>query len=387
MKKENISELVSSIDEKYINEAVNTEKQKKNVLKYIIPAVSVSAAVMVAAFAGTMHFFNSPGDVSESAGGNEEIITEKNFGEEGIVPGPEIATEPALFPEMMISPQWIDKTTPEKYPEISDGKNIYYTQNTKISADNTENELFSGEMTGYDIYEDKTYITKGTAHSIKNIAPECAVAVKIDGEDGYYVYINTEYVPETLGDMIVDLNLRETLSFGKAYSDRYENSPYRTYISRTYEDFDDSIVWNMILADTDIKNVSYDRYSEKIIHLSVDIPLLGYKNISMGVTKDGYIITNILNTQKCFFIGTEKAEAFGKYIEENVKYTEASTVTENPDGSIPGKGQGQSSPGYNPDAPVQISPPYDPSSGVIPEVNAVKPYYPEDIVVEAETQA
>lgn len=386
MKKENISELVSGIDEKYINEAVTMRKQEKNVLKYVIPAVSVSAAVIVAAFIGTMHFFNSPDDIISNQEGDKEIITEKNLGEEGIVPGEEIATEPALFPEMMISPQWTDKTTPEKYPEISDGKNIYYTQNINISADNTGNELFSGEMTGYDIYEDKTYTTKGTAYEIKNINPECAVAVKIDGEDGYFVYINTEYVPETLRDMIDDLNLRETLSFGKAYSDRYENSPYRTYISRTYEDFSDTIVWDMLLDDADIKNVSYDRYHEKIISLSVDIPLIGYKNIHMGVTKDGYIITNILNTQKCFFIGPEKAEAFGKYIEENVKYTEVSTVTENPDGSIPGKGQGESTSGFNPDAPVQISPPYDPSSGEVPEVSPVKPHYPDDIIVEAETQ-
>lgn len=386
MKKENISELVSGIDEKYINEAVNMGKPKNNVLKYVIPAVSVSAAVMVAAFIGTMHFFNSPDDVVSNTEGDKEIITEKNLGEEGIVPGEEIATEPALFPEMIVSPQWTDKTTPEKYPEISDGKNMYCTQNTNISADNVVNELFSGEMTGYDIYEDKTYTTKGTALEIKNINPECAVAVKIDGEDGYYVYINTEYVPETLLDMIDDLNLRETLSFGKAYSDRYEYSPYRTYISRTYEDFSDTIVWDMLLDDTDIKNVSYDRYHEKIISLSVDIPLIGYKNIHMGVTKDGYIITNILNTQKCFFIGSEKAEAFGKYIEENVKYTEASTVTENPDGSIPGKGQGESTPGFDPDAPVQISPPYDPAEGISTEVNTVKPYYPDDIIVEAETQ-
>ena len=371
MKKENISELLSEIDEKYINEAVSTGKQKKNVLKYIIPAVSVSAAVMVAAFAGTMHFFISPDDVVKNEGGNKEITTNKNVSEEGIVPGEEIATAPALFPEMMAEPFWSDKTTPMQFPDISDGNILFSSQVTEISPEKVGKALFSGNMTGYDIYEDKTYITEGTAYEINNINRKCAVAVKIGNEDKYYVYINAEYTPETLRDMIDDLNLGETLTFGNAYSDRYENEPYRTYISRTYEDFSDSIVWDMLLDDTDIKNVSYDRYSEKIIHLSVNIPLLGYKNIHMGVTKDGYIITNILNTQKCFFIGSEKAEAFGKYIEENVKYTEASTVTENPDGSIPGKGQGESTSGYNPDAPVQISPPYDPNGST-----ASPPYNP-----------
>ena len=52
---------------------------------------------------------------------------------------------------------------------------------------------------------------------------------------------------------------------------------------------------------------------------TVDVPLLGYKNISLGVTEDGYIVTNILDTGKAFYIGKDKTEAFIKYVESECK--------------------------------------------------------------------
>ena len=45
--------------------------------------------------------------------------------------------------------------------------------------------------------------------------------------------------------------------------------------------------------------------------------MLGYENISLGVTENGYLTTNILNTGKAFFIGAEKAQMFMDYVIEN----------------------------------------------------------------------
>ena len=53
------------------------------------------------------------------------------------------------------------------------------------------------------------------------------------------------------------------------------------------------------------------------MNVSVNVPMLGYENINLGFTEDGYIITNILDTGKAFFIGKDKTEVFKNYVINN----------------------------------------------------------------------
>lgn len=376
MKKEDISKIVSDIDKAYIEEAAQIVRKKSPVIKYALTAACVCIAVAAAVFLGNSRFTDpkTPEKASDSDVQTQAQDTPLKYPESG---SPEIMTDAALGQESVTAPYFVDLTTPMKYPEIKRDGIIYSTMSNELSADSLGEFLFTTEMLGYDSHNDITYTVNAEIYSIKDILDICAVAAKIDGESEYYVYVNSEYTPETLGDMINDLNLRENLSFGKAYSDYTAD---RVFTSRTYEDFDDSAVWDMILSDTGVKNISYDRYYDKIVGISVDIPLLGFRNISLGVTKDGYLITNIMHTQKCFFIGVDKAEAFGEYLEANVKYTEASVVYENPDGSVAGKQDaGQSTPGYNPQA-GESTPAYNPDAGTGSASAAT------DFIAEAETQ-
>ena len=70
-----------------------------------------------------------------------------------------------------------------------------------------------------------------------------------------------------------------------------------------------------------------------VMSVGVDIPLLGYHNITLGVTEDGYLFTNILDTAKVFDIGKEKAQQFVNYVIDNctgyeLVYVEESMVEE-----------------------------------------------------------
>ena len=355
MKKEEISEIISELDDTFVDESLSVIRKKSRV-RYT--ALAACAALVIASSLGFAYF---SGDLlthenpSSAAGEIVSDNVEKNQ--------QEIATDSAVMPEieMAISPLWRDMSTSQKFSEFSMGNMRYSSQNTLIEETNIDKAVGSALFSGYDIYEDKTYKTDGSVYTIKNISDKCALAVRFSGEEAYYVYINSEYSPETLGQLIEDIDMNNTVSFGKAYQDVTDE---KTYTNIIYADFDDCVIWEMLLSDTDIKNIQFDRFHEIIASVSVDIPLLGYKNISLGVTKDGYLITNILNTQKCFFIGKEKAEAFSDYLKNNVPFKENSTVFENPDGTIPGKGD--SVPGYNPDTPELISPPYDPSTGLPP---------------------
>ncbi len=382
MKKEKISEIISLTDDRFIEEAAVIKKRPVKIFRYAGIAACLAVAVVAGVVISQSDFVTPPPVSTETTTGNESGGG-KNTQE--ITPSPEIVTTPAIEivteAEMMISPKWDDRITSDRFPEVMLGEIPYASQHTEIAAENIGSFLSDAVMSGYDIYEDKTYTTDAKVYSVKNISTDCAVAVKIGNESVYYVYINVWYTPETLGDLIDDIDMKNTVSFGKAYKD-YTDYDKNEHVSVVFADFDDSIVWNMILSDTGIKNIEYDRFKEMLISVSVDIPLLGYKNISLGVTKDGYIVTNIMSTQKCFFIGTEKAEAFEAYISENVAFKEMATVYERPDGTIPGKGE--TTPGYNPDE-VIISPPYNPATDKAPPEASIRPVRP-DTVIEATTQ-
>ncbi|MBQ6898502.1 MAG: hypothetical protein IJN70_05915 [Clostridia bacterium] len=388
MKKEKISEIISLTDDRFIEEAAVVTKKPKHIFRYVGLAACLAVAVIAGIVISQSDFVTPPPVSTEETTGNESGGG-KNTQE--ITPSPEIVTSPAIEielvteAEMMISPKWEDRITSDKFPEVMLGETSYASQRTEIAAENIESFISDAVMSGYDIYEDKTYTINAKVYSVKNISTDCAVAVKIGDESVYYVYVNVWYTPETLGDLIDAIDMKNTASFGKAYKN-YTDYDKGEHINVIFADSDDSIVWNMILSDTSVKNIEYDRFKDMLISVSVDIPLLGYKNISLGVTKDGYIVTNIMSTQKCFFIGTEKAEAFEKYISENIAFKETATVYERPDGAVPGKGE--ITPGYNPDKKV-TSPPYNPETDAVPPYAGTGQSTPpalSDYVIEATTE-
>ena len=122
--------------------------------------------------------------------------------------------------------------------------------------------------------------------------------------------MNTTYEFETLGDFIEKLNLEEYLQFGTA---TYKNNI-------VYKDFDDSIVWDMLLSDYSLTNTSLtnNNYKNPLMSISTNIEALGIKNVSFAVNDEGYIQTNILGTAKTFYIGEEKVNNFIDYVIKNI---------------------------------------------------------------------
>ena len=48
--------------------------------------------------------------------------------------------------------------------------------------------------------------------------------------------------------------------------------------------------------------------------IRTNVDILGFNNISLCVTEDGYIYTNILATRKAFYIGEEKVKSFMEFV-------------------------------------------------------------------------
>lgn len=215
-------------------------------------------------------------------------------------------------------PDWEELDINQKYPYILvDG--VEFTSRDNISPNYIQDMLFSGvEASGIDMLSGVTHKTTTDIYEIQGISQDCAVAVSFpEVSDEFYVYINSEYSPDTLEQFVNDLNLRENMLFGSVwYSYEKESGEYATVEFTGLEDY---VVWDMLLDDLTAKNVdNYDsmNFFNKM-SISVFIPVLGYENISLSVTEDGYITTNILDTGKAFYIGEEKTDMFIEYVLNN----------------------------------------------------------------------
>lgn len=222
-------------------------------------------------------------------------------------------------------------------PPFEYNNNKYYNRNTKISKDNILKKIGRTNLIVYkknteDNYieefvdssiKQETYNKTADLFSIKKISEECAIAVKFEGENNYDVYVQPNYKPTTLGNFMEDLNLKEITSFGTVSYDYYDKDVKESVYTEFYN-VDNNIIWDKLFSDLSLKTLYDDsinpfKYSSKDvrIHISVNIPILGYKNISIDLSDTGYLQTNILDLGKNFYIGEEKVKDFLDYIKEN----------------------------------------------------------------------
>lgn len=234
------------------------------------------------------------------------------------VPAPEVDTM-----ETALIPRWEEMEIYQQYC-ITEWEGREYSSNgIEIPVERIGGFLGDSVAKGWDMYaeskgESGERFVGAEIYAVTEISEECAVAVQYEGEDGYYVFANSSYRPKTLKEFIEALNLQDEIIFGTAdYEYRKASGEYATVL---FEDVDSDKIWEMLLAAEDAENV-YDESAlseipEKVIDIGVDIPILGYRNISLAVHENGYIVTNILDTGKMFCIGTENTEAFIRYVLE-----------------------------------------------------------------------
>ncbi|MDE7327394.1 MAG: hypothetical protein K2N63_14165 [Lachnospiraceae bacterium] len=224
-----------------------------------------------------------------------------------------------ILDEIYKVPHWDEMEIYEQYSNIECFGRLYNVQNGVIKPEQLGNELGTFTAQGQDEYaslagEDAIRFHPATAYEITGISPDCAIAIRYDGKDTYYAAVNSGYRPETLSDFLSDLNLKDTLQFNFVDYEYFKKSG--EYCTVRFENVENSKIWELLLSNVQAKNESGDFGSDgtTLLSLSVSIPLLGCENISITLHEDGYIFTNILDTEKKFYIGEENAQAFFRYV-------------------------------------------------------------------------
>ena len=214
--------------------------------------------------------------------------------------------------------KWDERSITEKFPLININGNEYGVANTAVQSDRIGARISSLTAIGKDVYTQSEYACNAEIYEIKSISSECAAAVKYDGDESYYVCRNPYYKPDTLGQFIDDLDLKNTLTFNAFYATREINGKMSDL---EFSGWTKKRVWGLLFSDTSAKAVKdFDSMNfEMAVDSSISLKLLGYENISVSVSRDGYIITNILDTGKAFYIGKNAAENFINYLDKECK--------------------------------------------------------------------
>ena len=333
MNNRDLLKAIGDIDDKYLIEEIDIEERKRitsnkmvNImknfkLKYALTPICVIVIAVIGIYNSDM--FTSKPDINISKKDDwiiKEVKVDKNSIEESVA----------------TVPKWNEMTISQQFIEVEYNNSKYTSRITKILSDNIIEKVGDATLTGYDTYSGTTYSKKAELYSIKDIADKCAIAVKFKEDNDYYVYVNSYYRPTTLGELMRDLNLEEITSFETIYY-KYWDEDSKENINVEFYGVDNKIIQQKlfnnknlenIYSDNDIGKYTSERFS-KSINISVDISLLGYKNISVSLTDKGYLLTNILDTGKGFYIGEDKVQEFLDYIKENYDGYKIVYVNEN----------------------------------------------------------
>ena len=90
-----------------------------------------------------------------------------------------------------------------------------------------------------------------------------------------------------------------------------------------------------LLADESIPNEPDADWGSEVIGFSANVKALGIVNHSVWLTENGYMVTNILDTAKCFYIGPDAVSAFMDFMRANLPYEEQVNVTFAPGEATP----------------------------------------------------
>lgn len=304
MKREVISEAVSNINEKYIEEADAfrvTKRAGKKAWRKWLPVAACLCLVVVGVTTYALFKMAHPWHVSF-----EKVTWD----------------DADMQPSIAEIPHWETLPIYRQYHTVEWNGETYSSRSAELSADRIGDFLGDVVATGWDDYaelrgEDGKRQIGAKIYAVTKLSTECIIAVQYDGEDCWYAFENSWYRPDTLGQFVEDLNLREEAVFNTIYYSSYTPT-FGDYASVRFENVDNSVIREWLLSEAKAENV-YDQSKlheipKEILGISTDIPLWGSKNISLSVREGGYIMTNILSTGKLFYIGEEKTQGFVDYV-------------------------------------------------------------------------
>ena len=316
MKEERLLKTLGDVNEKFIDEAAPTDtaeqpdfiqihKRKEPFYMKILPVAACAAVVGIGATVGVLIHNNA--------------ITQPAY-----QPSDSSSAYVSSVSETYRLPHWDELEINGQYTQFMYNGIAYDTAGAEISAENLGEFLGETTASGVDEYTEEKHKITVSVYPIDKISETTALAVKFPEDGKFYVYYNQNYIPKTLGDFIDDLNLTENLKISTTATCTTIENGYLT--TRKYSNIDTTKLMEILLSGRNVPTESildYDTFVEDdrfeaALEFAVDIPILGIKNLSLEITKGGFVHTNaFFHTSTLFYLGTDKTDSFVQYVKEN----------------------------------------------------------------------
>lgn len=376
MSMKNYDERIESIFRKY-NEKLEAKKRKTAVIRRtVFSAAGMCAAVVIAVGVWHIPSIQTPSN-SELYSGNDSVIaaTTDNSGDnygpavttsattticqpENIPPkenstttsaGTTIYQTETTYTRTTMTDDYIvqentntsevttstlttsNTVTPVAPNDTPDNTNYYY----RFKLDDSDTEFTKetgtlstsviGDLIGTQKLIDNTENGKiscnADLYSIRDISSEAMIAVRYEGKEDFTLYRNHDFIPETLGDFIDDLGLEEYAFFNSAEYYDFSDS----FRLCNYYGFDTELIFEYLIDNADAQCFKYGELSPVQVNASMNIICDMYDIVSLrigfGISKKGYITTNLTGGGLAFYIGEDKTAEIINFITVNYPYS------------------------------------------------------------------
>lgn len=318
MKEERLLKILGEVDKKFIDEAapeaaeqpdfIQIHTRKEPFYMKILPVAACAAVVGIGATVGVLIHNN--------------VITQPTY-QQSMSSYPTCEWSSSAS-EVTRVPHWDELEINGQYTHFEWQGYAYNSSTAEISAEKLGEFLGETTASGVDEYTDERHEITVSVYPIAKINEKTALAVQFPEDEKFYVYYNQTYKPQTLGDFIDDLNLAENLKISDTATCSTIENLYMT--DRKYSNIDTSKLMEILLSGRNVPTESMFDYNtfvegdrfDAALEFAVDIPILGINNLSLEITKGGFIHTNaFFHTSTLFYLGKDKTDSFVQYVKEN----------------------------------------------------------------------
>lgn len=202
---------------------------------------------------------------------------------------------------------WAYRTAAERYRTLTaDG--VRYEGTVRAVSDTLVGDLIGTyTLSGSDGIDGKTYTVDAPVYRLFHVGQSRAVVVRLDG--GYYVFTAADHAPPaTLGELWTEVDLPSAIALESFSAD-----------GRTFAPGDVDRIWSILSGCRNAPFVGDDRPTadESLIAFTVSAEELGAERVSLSVTANGYLRTNVFAWDYRFLIGTDAAKQIAETAKEN----------------------------------------------------------------------
>ena len=219
---------------------------------------------------------------------------------------------------------WEDAPLYERYSGFEAAGSVYAATGERVDPARVGERLGEARAVGADPASRMLYHAPVTYHALQGNAYISEVAVRFEGEDGWYLYTNRAYIPDTLGGFLAQTGWAS----GAVLTDciAYVKGMHGRNVTLRFPDADPALMHALLFAAAEAPNVAKRDGTRRgdggsvLWQGQVTRPNGTVSEIVAYVYADGYLtfyLDGDRNVPYCFAVGKERTDVFLDHLMED----------------------------------------------------------------------